>query len=329
MSAIFASDDIEAKRTSKLIDWSDGRASAVLGDPHRGLRRRGAQARVRRCRAMRDEGEITRQFMEARCDRGAEIARMLFLSEPTALAIRSLDEHWDGAGMPDGLRGEEIPLAARILCLSQTVEVFHRNRGVKAARGRRQSAPWHAGLTPHSSTRSWDSVRTMSSGRRSRPPTSRAWEPRELALAADEDSARSHRRGLRPRDRREVALYRPPLRARRRDRRRHRRGARLRRTGSCARSTALHCCTTSASSRSPTASSTSRASSPTRSSTRSRPTRSTRCGSSSAPRALPTSPSSPPTTTRSSTAAAIRARSRPTRSTCRCACWRSPTSTRR
>ncbi|MGP0036721.1 MAG: HD domain-containing phosphohydrolase [Solirubrobacteraceae bacterium] len=77
-------------------------------------------------RGIRDEGDVTRKFMEARCDRGAEIARMLFLSEQTAGAIRSLDEHWDGRGMPDGLRGEEIPLAARILCLAQTVQAFAR-----------------------------------------------------------------------------------------------------------------------------------------------------------------------------------------------------------
>jgi HD-GYP domain-containing protein (c-di-GMP phosphodiesterase class II) len=31
------------------------------------------------------------------------------------------------------LRGEEIPIAGRILCLAQTVEVFHRTRGVSAA----------------------------------------------------------------------------------------------------------------------------------------------------------------------------------------------------
>lgn len=132
MSAVFSSDDIAAKASSKLIDWSDGRASALWairtaasGD---GLRKR-----VQTLRAMRGEGELTRQFMEARCDRGAEIARMLFLTERTALAIRSLDEHWDGRGMPDGLEGEQIPLAARILCLAQTAEIFHRTRGIRAA----------------------------------------------------------------------------------------------------------------------------------------------------------------------------------------------------
>jgi HD-GYP domain-containing protein (c-di-GMP phosphodiesterase class II) len=133
MAALFAADDRAAKATSKLVDWTDKRAAFVWSlrtvAPRAGLRRR-----IEVLRGIRDEGEVTRKFMEARCDRGAEIARMLFLSEQTASAIRSLDEHWDGRGMPDGLRGEEIPLAARILCLAQTVEVFHANGGVKAAR---------------------------------------------------------------------------------------------------------------------------------------------------------------------------------------------------
>ena len=91
------------------------------------------RARVERLLAIRDEGEVTRSLMQARCDRGAEIARMLGFSEATAEAIRALDEHWDGRGQPRGLRGTEIPLAARILCLAQTVEIFHAARGVGAA----------------------------------------------------------------------------------------------------------------------------------------------------------------------------------------------------
>jgi putative nucleotidyltransferase with HDIG domain len=133
MATLFATDDRAAKATSKLVDWTDRRAAFLWSlrtvAPGAGLRRR-----IEVLRTIRDEGDITRKFMEARCDRGAEIARMLFLSEETAAAIRSLDEHWDGRGMPGGLRGEEIPRAARIICLAQTVEVFHATGGLKAAR---------------------------------------------------------------------------------------------------------------------------------------------------------------------------------------------------
>ncbi len=184
MAAVLASDDFAAKASSKLIDWSNPRASMLWAirnaAPGSGLRRR-KQVLV----GMRDEGELTRQFMEARCDRGAEIARMLFLSERTARAIRSLDEHWDGRGMPDGLRGEEIPIEARIACLSQTVEVFHRNGGIRAARSvaRRRRGSWFdpqlvdAFLGFCGDSDFWATMET---------PDVSPWEPAELALSADE-----------------------------------------------------------------------------------------------------------------------------------------------
>ena len=55
-----------------------------------------------------------------------------------------LDEHWDGRGQPRGLRGEEIPLLARIVCLAQTVEIFHAAGGVEAAwsMARKRSGGW-------------------------------------------------------------------------------------------------------------------------------------------------------------------------------------------
>jgi len=143
MAALFAADDRAAKATSKLVDWTNPRTAFLWSlrtvAPGTGLRRR-----IEVLKGIRDEGEVTRKFMEARCDRGAEIARMLFLSEHTAAAIRSLDEHRDGRGMPDGLCGDEIPLAARILCLAQTIEVFHAAGGLKAARAmaKRRRGRW-------------------------------------------------------------------------------------------------------------------------------------------------------------------------------------------
>ena len=132
MAALFAADDHEAKRTSKRVDWARPFSAFVWSlrtvAPGGSLR-----ARTDRLLAIRDEGEVTRSLMQARCDRGAEIARMLGFSEATAEAIRALDEHWDGRGQPRGLQGTEIPLAARILCLAQTVEIFHAAKGVGTA----------------------------------------------------------------------------------------------------------------------------------------------------------------------------------------------------
>ena len=84
-------------------------------------------------RRITQQDEVTREVIGTRCERGAEIARMLELPEATQAAIRALDEHWDGAGQPLGLRGEEIPLLGRILCLAQTLEVFVRTVGLPGA----------------------------------------------------------------------------------------------------------------------------------------------------------------------------------------------------
>jgi HD-GYP domain-containing protein (c-di-GMP phosphodiesterase class II) len=143
MSALFGADDQEAKRTSKLVDWARPVSAFVWSlktvAPDGSFRTRAA-----RLQAIRNEGSVTRSLMRARCHRGAEIAYKLGFSEPTADAIRALDEHWDGHGQPLGLAGEEIPLGARILCLAQTIEVFHAARGVRVAYqvARRRSGEW-------------------------------------------------------------------------------------------------------------------------------------------------------------------------------------------
>jgi putative nucleotidyltransferase with HDIG domain len=70
-----------------------------------------------------------KEMIQIRCDRGASIAREMGFSEGTAEAVRCLDEHWNGEGYPDGLKGDEIPMLARILNISQTLEVYWRERG--------------------------------------------------------------------------------------------------------------------------------------------------------------------------------------------------------
>jgi HD-GYP domain-containing protein (c-di-GMP phosphodiesterase class II) len=138
MAALFGANDQEAKRASKRTNWSRpldafAWAARTVGPP-----------RLGRLLAIKREGEVTRKLMQARCDRGAEIALKLGLSAETAEGIRALDEHWDGGGQPRGLRGREIPLIGRVLCLAQTAEIFYADAGVDAAVhvARRRSGEW-------------------------------------------------------------------------------------------------------------------------------------------------------------------------------------------
>jgi putative two-component system response regulator len=53
--------------------------------------------------------------------RGEEICRPMKSLSPVLPIVRSHHERWDGTGYPDGLRGEHVPLLARIL---QTVDIY-------------------------------------------------------------------------------------------------------------------------------------------------------------------------------------------------------------
>jgi HD-GYP domain-containing protein (c-di-GMP phosphodiesterase class II) len=109
---------------------------------------------------------------------------MLYLSEGTAAAIRSLDEHWDGRGQPEGLRGEEIPLLARILCIAQTLEIFHAHGGVRAARSvvRQRRGRWFDPALVDAALaidrRFWATLEE---------PDVSGWEPADLVLVADDE----------------------------------------------------------------------------------------------------------------------------------------------
>ncbi len=56
-----------------------------------------------------------------------------------ARLIRHHHEQFDGAGYPDGLRGEEIPLGARIIALADTFDAITSRRAYQESRPDRQA----------------------------------------------------------------------------------------------------------------------------------------------------------------------------------------------
>lgn len=53
---------------------------------------------------------------------GSEMVAPIRLLEHSAPFIRAHHEYWDGSGFPDGLRGESIPMGARIISFVEAVE---------------------------------------------------------------------------------------------------------------------------------------------------------------------------------------------------------------
>lgn len=133
MCWLFAADDRGIKRDLKMVDWTKMSENLKFSLSHVAPGASTMQKAMQMFAMAREGTEGARKLVETRCERGADITRMLKLPEETALAIRNLDEHWNGQGHPDKLRGEEIPLHARIACLAQTVEVFFANEGLDAA----------------------------------------------------------------------------------------------------------------------------------------------------------------------------------------------------
>ncbi len=129
---LYLTDDLAFKHDFKTVGDS---APAVLNFvlSHTGLRAPLAERFRAVMNILRNGKELADELIQTRCQRGAEIARLLRFPESVATGIFHLDEHYNGKGRPLALAGREIPLYSRIALLSQVTDVFHASGGPAAA----------------------------------------------------------------------------------------------------------------------------------------------------------------------------------------------------
>jgi len=65
--------------------------------------------------------------------KGVKIIQAIDGMEEVALWVKHHHERWDGQGYPDGLAGEQVPLASRIIAVADTFDAMVSNRAYRRA----------------------------------------------------------------------------------------------------------------------------------------------------------------------------------------------------
>ncbi len=131
ITALFGADDHAVKPRMKIID-ANKRIRLAIETFRSAGGGNGLRSRISHFMGIARGGGVTRELIAIRCERGANIARQMGFPEATCDAIRSLDEHWNGLGHPQGLREKAIPLLSRIANLAQTMDIFVGAQGIPA-----------------------------------------------------------------------------------------------------------------------------------------------------------------------------------------------------
>jgi putative nucleotidyltransferase with HDIG domain len=131
VTRIFGIDDLELKARQAVAGRS------LLAMAYMSIRSLPAEPlplQARRLIKLALSGTRERRAVEAlRCERGADIARKVGCSDAVALAIMDLHEHWDGRGLPRGLRHDGIPLLSRMVAVCAGLDTFNSVRGPAVA----------------------------------------------------------------------------------------------------------------------------------------------------------------------------------------------------
>lgn len=96
---------------------------------------RPAVERMRIAMSLRGGGwyKAANQILDNHAFATRQLGQGLGLDDEVLAVVVETFERWDGKGAPDGIGGDDLRLAARIITLADVVEVYHRAGGVDAA----------------------------------------------------------------------------------------------------------------------------------------------------------------------------------------------------
>jgi HD-GYP domain-containing protein (c-di-GMP phosphodiesterase class II) len=125
-------DDLAMRRDSYQLDWSGLPYMRFLMQrtgSHQPMGRR-MQLLVTLMLAPRAQMAA---LIHSHCLSAGLMAQRVGLDRGVAQAVECAFERWDGSGLPRGRRGDQIPLATRVVQLAETCEVHLRTRGTSGA----------------------------------------------------------------------------------------------------------------------------------------------------------------------------------------------------
>ena len=152
LDAVDANDPQTGAHVRRVACYALALADAAGLDPHE-------RSRIERIALFHDIGKIDEALFDIIHDnddeltpeefaaiathpeRGAQVLAPLGAFYPDlAEGVRTHHERWDGSGYPQGLRGEGIPLAARIVAIADTFDAMTHERRYSPAKTPREAA---------------------------------------------------------------------------------------------------------------------------------------------------------------------------------------------
>jgi HD-GYP domain-containing protein (c-di-GMP phosphodiesterase class II) len=138
MAALF-DDEIEFRRGFALID--PGRASEMAGLVFTFLRRANSNSGTLElvagmARGLVSSKSASAEILSGHCEVAERLAQRLGLSSAVQRNLGQLYERWDGRGMPNGLKGEAVSQAVRLVSFAQDAIVLEAAFGAETARAK-------------------------------------------------------------------------------------------------------------------------------------------------------------------------------------------------